>query len=180
MAKKTIEIKDEYDFKNLEYLCLGKAVDVLNEISNANKSSEFMSYLKKIFNDYIPTSTEVNDFITYDWESIYENIGMPLWNELSYLCDSQLVENGIKEMEIFLKELDKEDTTYEIDKESGEITLNALEHLEAEIDKSVNNKEITEDLSIIIETLDSIDAWMLNKKLKGMIRNIVSWISDHK
>ena len=106
---------------------------------------------------------------------------MVQWDELSDLCDSKLIEDGIKEVESFIENLDKEDSSYEKDKEDAELTLRALESLEGEIERSVKDEEITEDLSLIIGTLDGYESWMLeNKKLVSMISDIASWISDHE
>ena len=140
-----------------------------------------MNYLEDTFYGDIPTLTKVNDVLAYDWEQVYKDIGMVQWDELSDLCDSKLIEDGIKEVESFIENLDEEDSSYEKDKEDAELTLNALEHLEGEIDKSVKDEEITEDLTVIIPTLDGYSSWMLeNKKLISMISDIASWISDHE
>ena len=106
---------------------------------------------------------------------------MVQWDELSDLCDSKLIEDGIKELDSFIENLDKEDSSYEKDKEDAELTLSALGNLEGEIERSVKDEEITEDLSLIIGTLDGYESWMLeNKKLVSMISDITSWISDHE
>lgn len=176
-----MEIKQDMDFRDLEKNCWGQAVEILKEISDADKEDALMNYLEEIYYDEIPTLTEINDILAYDWENVYKDIGIVQWNELSDLCDSKLIEDGIKEVESFIENLDKEDSSYEKDKEDAENTLNALEHLETEIDKSVDDEEITEDLSVIIGTLDGYDSWMLeNKKLVSMISDISSWVSDHE
>lgn len=176
-----MEIKNDYGFRDLQNACWGQATKILDEISDADKEDALMSYLEDIFSDDIPTLTEVNDLLAYDWEQVYEGIEMIQWDELKDLCDSKLIEDGIKEVESFIENLDEEDSSYEKDKEDAENTLNALEHLEAEIDRSVDDEEITEDLSVIIATLDGYDSWMLeNKKLVSMISDISSWVSDHE
>lgn len=176
-----MEVKQDMDFDDLRKNCWGQAVDILDEIEKADKENALMSYLEDIYYDDIPTLTEINDLLAYDWEKLYEDIGIVQWNELSDLCDSKLIEDGIKEVESFIENLDKEDSSYENDKEDAENTLNALEHLEAEIDRSIDDEEITEDLSVIIGTLDGYDSWMLeNKKVVNMISDISSWISDHE
>ncbi len=176
-----MEIKQDMDFDDLRKNCWGQAVDILEEISDADKEDALMSYLEDIYYDDIPTLTEINDLLAYDWEKLYDDIGIAKWDELSDLCDSKLIEEGIKEVETFIEELDKEDSDYEKDKEDAENTLNALEHLEAEIDRSVDDEEISDDLSVIIGVLDSPDSWMLeNKKVINMIYDISSWVSDHE
>lgn len=176
-----MEIKQDMDFGDLENLCWGQARKILEEISDADKEDALMSYLEDTFYGDIPTLTEVNDLLAYDWKQVYKYIGMVQWDELSNLCDSKLIEDGIKELDSFIENLDKEDSRYKKDKEDAELTLRALESLEGEIERSVKDEEITEDLSLIIGTLDGYESWMLeNKKLVSMISDIASWISDHE
>ena len=167
-----MEIKQDMDFGDLENLCWGQARKILEEISDAGNEDALMNYLEDTFYGDIPTLTEVNDLLAYDWEQVYKDIGMIQWDELSDLCDSKLIEDGIKELDSFIENLDKED---------AELTLSALGNLEGEIERSVKDEEITEDLSLIIGTLDGYESWMLeNKKLVSMISDIASWISDHE
>ena len=176
-----MEIKQNVDFGDLENLCWGQARKILEEISDADKEDALMNYLEDTFYGDIPTLTEVNDLLAYDWENVYKDIEMVQWDELSDLCDSKLIEDGIKELDSFIENLDKEDSSYEKDKEDAELTLSALGNLEGEIERSVKDEEITEDLSLIIGTLDGYESWMLeNKKLVSMISDIASWISDHE
>lgn len=152
----------------------------LEEIIDADMYDNFVQYIDDVYYDGIDL-TQLNDILRFDFDQLKKDIGMVSWDELSDLCDSKLIEDGIKEVESFIENLDKEDSSYENDKEDTENTLNALEHLEAEIDRSVDDEEITEDLSVIIGALDGYDSWMLeNKKLVSMISDISSWISDHE
>ena len=64
------------DFKALEYLVWGQAVKILEEIYNADKEDEFMEHLADVFSSDTPTLTEINDYISYDWEMIYNSINM--------------------------------------------------------------------------------------------------------
>ena len=174
-------IKQDYDFRDLENGCWGQATEILKEISDANKEDALMNYLEDIYYDDMPTLTEVNDLLAYDWERVFEDIGIVSWDELSDLCDSKLVKEGIKEIETFIENLDTEDSDYEKDKEDAEQVLMAFEHLETEIETSVDDEEITEDLTVIIGVLGGSGAWMLdNKKVNDMISDISSWISDHE
>lgn len=172
-----LEDPSEYDLKGMLWSGAEKA---LEEIVDADMYDNFVQYIDDVYYDGIGL-TELNDILRFDFEQLKKDIGMVSWDELSDLCDSKLIEDGIKEVESFIENLDKEDSSYENDKEDAENTLNALEHLEAEIDRSVDDEEITEDLSVIIGTLDGYDSWMLeNKKLVSMISDISSWISDHE
>ena len=71
-----MEIKQDMDFNDLRNNCWGQATKILEEISDADKEDALMSYLEDIFSGDIPTLTEVNDVLAYDWEKVYEDIGM--------------------------------------------------------------------------------------------------------
>ena len=172
-----IEDPSEYDLKGMLWSGAEKA---LEEIIDADMYDNFVQYIDDVYYDGIDL-TQLNDILRFDSEQLKKDIGMVSWDELSDLCDSKLIEDGIKEVDSFIENLDKEDSSYEKDKEDAELTLNALENLEGEIDKSVKDEEITEDLTVIIGTLDGYESWMLeNKKLVSMISDIASWISDHE
>lgn len=172
-----LDSPSEWDLKGMLWSGAEKA---LEEIVDADMYDNFVQYIDDVYYDGIGL-TELNDILRFDFEQLKKDIGMVSWDELSDLCDSKLIEDGIKEVESFIENLDKEDSSYEKDKEDAELTLNALENLEGEIDKSVKDEEITEDLTVIIPTLDGYSSWMLeNKKLISMISDIASWISDHE
>lgn len=170
-----MEIKQDMDFRDLENNCWGQATKILEEISNADKEDALMSYLEDIFSGDIPTLTEINDLLAYDWERVYEDIGMVQWDELSDLCDSKLIKDGIKEVTDYMNDLDEDDN----EREDCEQTIEAFEHLEDEIDRSVKDEEITEDLSVIIGVLDTND-YLFSGKVKRMVADISSWVSDHE
>lgn len=172
-----VEDPSEYDLKGMLWSGAEKA---LEEIIDADMYDNFVQYIDDVYYDGIGL-TELNDILRFDFEQLKKDIGMVQWDELSDLCDSKLIENGIKELDSFIENLNKEDSSYEKDKEDAELTLSALESLEGEIERSVKDEEITEDLSLIIGTLDGYESWMLeNKKLVSMISDIASWISDHE
>ena len=172
-----VEDPSEYDLKGMLWSGAEKA---LEEIIDADMYDNFVQYIDDVYYDGIGL-TELNDILRFDFEQLKKDIGMVQWDELSDLCDSKLIEDGIKELDSFIENLDKEDSSYEKDKEDAELTLSALGNLEGEIERSVKDEEITEDLSLIIGTLDGFESWMLeNKKLVSMISDIASWISDHE
>ena len=172
-----VEDPSEYDLKGMLWSGAEKA---LEEIIDADMYDNFVQYIDDVYYDGIGL-TELNDILRFDFEQLKKDIGMVQWDELSDLCDSKLIEDGIKELDSFIENLDKEDSSYEKDKEDAELTLSALGNLEGEIERSVKDEEITEDLSLIIGTLDGYESWMLeNKKLVSMISDIASWIADHE
>lgn len=62
--------------RDLENVCWGQALNVLQEIYDNDLEEELMEYLTEIFVDNTPTLTELNDYISYDWETIYKAIGL--------------------------------------------------------------------------------------------------------
>lgn len=72
-----MEIRKEINrFYELADMVWSGAVDTIADIQNANKENEFMNFLEMIFCDDVPTDTEVNDFIWFERDYIYENIGL--------------------------------------------------------------------------------------------------------
>ena len=78
-----MEIRKEInDFYALADMVWSGAVDTIADIQNANKEDEFMNFLEMVFCDEVPTDTEVNDFIWFERDYIYENIGLTEDGEL--------------------------------------------------------------------------------------------------
>ena len=74
-----ITIKKELDFNDLKNECWSGAIDTLNKIEEANKESDFMAYLEELYfmNDSeLPTMTELNDYIWFESDDIYECLGL--------------------------------------------------------------------------------------------------------
>lgn len=72
-----MEIRKEInDFYALTNTVWGGAVDTIADIQNANKETEFMNFLEDVFCDEVPTDTKVNDFIWFERDYIYENLGL--------------------------------------------------------------------------------------------------------
>ena len=78
-----MEIRKEINgFYELADMVWSGAVDTIVDIQNANKENEFMNFLEMVFCDDVPTDTEVNDFIWFERDYIYENIGLTVDGEL--------------------------------------------------------------------------------------------------
>lgn len=78
-----MEIRKEInDFYALADMVWSGAVDTIADIQNANKEDEFMNFLEAVFCDEVPTDTEVNDFIWFERDYIYENLGLTENGEL--------------------------------------------------------------------------------------------------
>ena len=80
-----MEIRKEINgFYELADMVWSGAVDTITDIQNANKENEFMDFLEMVFMDREepPTETEVNDFIWFEREYIYEHLGLTEDGEL--------------------------------------------------------------------------------------------------
>ena len=78
-----MEIRKEInDFYALADMVWSGAVDTIADIQRANKEDEFMNFLEAVFCDEVPTDTEVNDFIWFERDYIYENLGLTEDGEL--------------------------------------------------------------------------------------------------
>lgn len=75
-----LKVIDEYDFDTLYNNSWGQAVSILNEIDEADKSEDLIDFLEDLYPDGVD-GIELNDLISYDWEWLYKNIGMPMDEE---------------------------------------------------------------------------------------------------
>lgn len=71
-----MEIKMDFDFRRLQDNCWSGAVDTLITVYNNDKEDELMSLLEMEFEFDIPTLTEVNDFLWFEDEYIFEQLGI--------------------------------------------------------------------------------------------------------
>lgn len=69
-------VKIEMDYRTLKYNSWSGALDTLKDIEEADKEDELMDFLEEIFNGEIPTETEVNDFLWFERDYIYESLGL--------------------------------------------------------------------------------------------------------
>ena len=98
-----MEIKKEINsFHELADMVWSGAVDTIADIQNANKETEFMNFLEMVFCDEVPTDTAVNDFIWFERDYIYENIGLTengelLEETLNNSIDSLMVEDSFED-----------------------------------------------------------------------------------
>ena len=71
-----MEIKDTFSFSDLQDRCWSGAIDTLITVYNNDKEDELMSLLEMEFEYDIPTLTEVNDFLWFEDEYIFEQLGI--------------------------------------------------------------------------------------------------------
>ena len=95
-----MEIRKEINgFYELADIVWNGAVDTLEDIQNANKENEFMDFLEMIFCDNVPTDTEINDFIWFERDFIYGNIGLTENGELPEDEMEEVLNESIESLE---------------------------------------------------------------------------------
>lgn len=84
-----MEVRKEIsNFWELKENSWSGALDTLKDIENANKEDELMQLLEEVFVDReTPTETDVNDFLWFEREFIYENVGLNSNGELPTIVD---------------------------------------------------------------------------------------------
>ena len=69
-------IKRDYSFNELFQNSWSGAIDTLKAIAEADKEEELMEFLEEVFSESVPTETEVNDFLWFESDYIYESLGI--------------------------------------------------------------------------------------------------------
>lgn len=70
-----MEIKKEVSFEELVRGSWSGAVDTLETVTEHGKEDELMDLMEEVFQE-TPTETDVNDFLWFDTEYIFEVLGM--------------------------------------------------------------------------------------------------------
>jgi hypothetical protein len=70
-----MKIKKDYDFNDLKTNSWSGAINTLETIEENEKEEELMQLLELTFED-VPTETEVNDFLWFDDDFIFEELGI--------------------------------------------------------------------------------------------------------
>ena len=71
-----VEIKKELSFEDLKRECWSGAINTLERIEKENNQEALMYLLEEIFFEKTPTMTELNDFLWFDTDFIYESLEM--------------------------------------------------------------------------------------------------------
>ena len=71
-----LEVKQDMDFEDLKKNCWSGALNTLSTIEEEGKEEELMNHLEDIFYDSTPTMTELNDYLWFDDELIYDALGI--------------------------------------------------------------------------------------------------------
>lgn len=67
----TIIIKQELDFEKLKELCWQGALDTLNTVEYHGKQDKLVEYLYETYKNELPELSDVNDFIWFNRDEIY-------------------------------------------------------------------------------------------------------------
>lgn len=70
-----MEIRKDYNFDDLKENSWSGAINTLETIEENEKEEELMQLLENTFSD-VPTETEVNDFLWFDDDFIFEELGI--------------------------------------------------------------------------------------------------------
>lgn len=92
--RESLIVTQEVDFNDLLDMCWGQAVDNLKEIEDAGLEDELMSFLEEMYNE--TSLTNINDLLAYDWEYVFESIGMPNEEEEDDEQEESLTEDTVQ------------------------------------------------------------------------------------
>lgn len=71
-----MEIKKDYDVYQLMCACWSGAEDTLRTIMHHDLEDEFMDLFEQVWGDEIPDLTQVNDWLRFEWEDIFDYLGI--------------------------------------------------------------------------------------------------------
>ena len=71
-----MKIVREYNFNDLYENSWSGAIDTLDTIIKNDMENELMEHLEEIFDNQVPTATEVNDYLWFESNYIYECLGI--------------------------------------------------------------------------------------------------------
>lgn len=69
-------IKQDMDFNDLMNNCWSGAVDTLKTIEEHDKEDELMAHLEEQWLDEMPTMTQINDYLWFEDEFIFQCLGI--------------------------------------------------------------------------------------------------------
>ena len=152
-----MEIRKEINgFYELTDMVWSGAVDTIADIQNANKENEFMDFLEMVFCDDVPTDTNVNDFIWFERDYIYENIGLTENGELPEDEMEETLNNSIESLET---EDDFEDFCDDCDTCIFNDICSTLDDCKALFEDYKNQIVTIEDIKEMVEEKTDINIW---------------------
>ena len=69
-------IKQDMNFNDLMNNCWSGAIDTLKTIEEHDKENELMELLEEQWLEEVPTMTEINDYLWFEDEAIFEALGI--------------------------------------------------------------------------------------------------------
>ena len=152
-----MEIRKEINgFYELADMVWSGAVDTIVDIQNANKEDEFMDFLEMVFCDASPTDTEVNDFIWFERDYIYENIGL---TENGNLPEDEMAETLDESIENLKTEDEFEDFCNDCDTCIFGNICSIIEDCEAMFEDYKNQVITIDDIKEKIEEKTDMNIW---------------------
>ena len=152
-----MEIRKEINgFYELADMVWSGAADTIVDIQNANKEDEFMDFLEMVFCDEVPTDTEVNDFIWFERNYIYENIGL---TENGNLPEDEMAETLDESIESLKIEDDFEDFCQDCDTCIFGDICSIVEDCEAMFEDYKNQVITIDDIKEKVEEKTDINIW---------------------
>jgi len=153
-----MEIRTEINgFYELADMVWSGAVDTIVDVQNANKENEFMDFLEMVFCDDVPTDTEVNDFIWFERDYIYENIGLTE--------DGELPEDEMEEtLNESIESLENEDDFEEFCQDCDRCILNEIcstcRDCQDVFDNYKNGVYDVDDIKSMVKEKTGLEIWM--------------------
>ena len=152
-----MEIRKEINgFYELADMVWSGAVDTIVDIQNANKENEFMDFLEMVFCDEVPTDTEVNDFIWFEREYIYENIGLTENGNLPEDETEEALDESIENLNV---KDEFEDFCYDCDVCIFGDICSTIEDCEAMFEDYKNQVITIDDIKEKVEEETDINIW---------------------
>lgn len=154
-----MEIKKEINgFYELADMVWSGAVDTIADIQNANKENEFMDFLEMIFMDReeLPTDTEVNDFIWFERDYIYENIGL---TENGNLPEDEMEETLNESIESLENEDDFEEFCQDCDRCICNDICSTVDDCKALFEDYKNQVITIDEIKEMVEEKTDINIW---------------------
>lgn len=71
-----LTIKKEIDFNDLKNMVWSGAVDTIQRIEDEQKQDSLMALLNEVFSEEQPDITDVNDYLWFESDDIYECLGI--------------------------------------------------------------------------------------------------------
>ena len=152
-----MEIRKEINsFYELADMVWSGAVDTIADIQNANKENEFMDFLEMVFMDTVPTDTKVNDFIWFERDFIYKNIGL---TEDGNLIEDEMEETLNESIESLELENDFEDFCNDCDTCVCNNICSTLDDCKALFEDYKNQVITIDDIKEMVEEKTDMNIW---------------------